>query len=332
MFDRDDAFNGEIIDPDGIDNSNICALKTINDDLYLLKKKSMYVMELASTVDPENKYPNKKHTYRKIASLGEESYAIGRIMYQFEEIIKTGLSNKPLQKKSFDILLKSVEHLIILEEIVFKTKEEVERKEKLAEDIMKKHINSSIIPALPVIYNLENVIDTFFENIKYIMIDVFKLFSTYLNINLGGDYSEAKFDKHFIKIESILGVEHCLTIGLKKILNDVRFYAEIRNAITHPKENLNVNIFNFKIIENNKILCPSITYDLSLRLEDKIIKEPENISYFLFKSWEFALYFFEDIFSYVLSSEMNPMIEIYKTEEDLNNIFKPILSIKLKDL
>jgi len=267
MHNRDDAFSLQIVDPDFPENNTpLVTSLNIGDDLILFKTDGIYRSLIADTIDPESNYPKTSHTYEKIYSIGTESEYVSRVIVQFEKIIKF-VKIKDQTTSDFiqiiweanKLLLNSLNSFL---KVYFSVKELMPK----CDEFIEKFKIKSTIPALPKVPGLDEHVRFFFNNAKLFLIETFKILHIFYDLPFN-DRNAAHFTSHLTWLEKNLNSDHQITKLIQQDMSWIRLISESRNALEHPEEGQKIQIFNMRIMPDNKFSLPAWSYNLSKKLQ-----------------------------------------------------------------
>ena len=314
MNNRNDAFSLEIVDPDFPEN-NTPLVKALNigDDLILFKTDGIYRLLTAETIDPESNHPKTSHTYEKIYPIGTESNYVSRIIIQFEEIIKFVKIKDKTTPEFIQIIWESNKLLLNSLNSIVKVYFSVSELSPKCDDIIQKFKGKPTIPPIPKVPELENHVRIFFNNAKLFLIEIFRLLHTFYGLPFNGR-NAAHFSNHLIWLEKNLGSSHQITELIQQDMEWIRLISESRNALEHPEEGQKIEIFNIRLMPDNKFALPSWSYDLSKKLE-KTQGQTDLINDFDVLLHN-MLHLYEDILL-ISSSEnfISEIVSLYKLKE-----------------
>jgi len=262
MFKRTDAIDIPLSDI--ADKSGIVKTIVVNDELLVLKENSIIKMMLAESIDANDDYPETRHSYTKLFDLGTTSKIISRILVQSSELLKF-VDNKEkilteIWKGNIFLINCSNSHNYLYESINKLIPE--------CENIINENKHARYIPALPTVLELETNVNSYYQNAKLLLMQIFKLFQVFFNMPIK-NRKEANFEMHIEWIKNKFGESSDLYKILDNDISWIRILSECRNAIEHQKEGQSLNIKNFSLQPDNKFSAPLLSYELS-RLSIKL--------------------------------------------------------------
>lgn len=306
MQNRNDSFSLQIVDPDFPENNTpLVTSLNIGEDLILFKTDGIYRLLTADTLDPESNFPKTSHTYEKIYPIGTESEYVSRVIIQFEEIIKfvkiKGKTASEFTKviwESNKLLLNSLDSLVK----VYLSVNELAPK---CDEIINKFKSKPTMPPLPKVPDLENNVRIFLSNAKHFLIETFRVLHIFYGLPFNSR-NAAHFTSHLNWLENNLKSDHQITKLIKQDMGWIRLISESRNAIEHPEEGQKIDIFNIRIMPDNKFSLPTWSYDLSKKLQ-KIENQTDLIHNFEVLLHN-MLHLYEDILLISSSENFNSRI------------------------
>jgi hypothetical protein len=300
---RNDAVSMDIKDPNILnDETTIVMMKEIDDKLFSFKTESVYEVQPAEGIDPENKHPDTSHTYKKVLDIGTKSPYLARVILQFEPIIKSAIVDENIQNRLIKHIWEMNKELVTCCKIFESLKEEVNILAPKCNDIVQQSKERATTPALPQVIDLENRVNTFFTSGKKFLIETFKIFVILFNMTVAKN-KEASFKSHSRWIGNHFGTTHNLAQIIEQDITWIRLLSESRNALEHPSQKNRVEIKNFTLIPGNKFIFPAWSYNLS----DKKLGEVNNLNLVndLDVFLDNMLCFFEEIMLQSIQQKLN---------------------------
>lgn len=266
MPNRDDAFSLQIVDPDFPENStSIVTSLNIGEDLFLFKTDGIYKLLTADTIDPESSFSNTSHTYEKIYPIGTESEYVSRILIQFEEIVKFVNFKDTTVSEYIQTIWESNKLLLNSLNSLVKVYSSVNELSPRCNELINRFQSEPTMPPLPKVQDLEEHVRNFFNNAKLFLIEIFRILHVFYDLPFNGR-NAAHFTSHLTWLEKNLNNGHQITSLIQQDMDWIRLISESRNALEHPEEGQKVNIYNIRIMPDNKFSLPSWSYDLSKKL------------------------------------------------------------------
>jgi hypothetical protein len=332
MFSRESAFSLEVRDPDNLeDNSRIVEMYSIGGELLVFKTTGIYRMLTAETTDPNRNYPDTRHSYEKLYSIGSTSPYVARVILQFKEILAAAISDSQRKQKIINHVWQANKLLLSCESALYQIYQQSMELMLECDKIIELHKANQSIPAIPKINNLDDLISQFFDNGKKFLIASYQLLNEFFAMPFS-DHIQSHFDKHQKWIKNKLGEENSIYKVLKQDESWIRVIAESRNAIQHAKEGQRVEIENVSIKPGNKFSSPGWKYDLAAKKAGKqehFSDIAADFSVFL----ENMLTFFEELLLLCIENEIkdNVILTIYKREpEDIQPDCPVVYGITIK--
>lgn len=294
MFKRNDAFSIEIKNPDNIEEVDpIHTSIVVDNELFVIKEKSIYRVMTADTIDPDHKHPDTKHSYEKIFDIGSSSPYLARVTIQFDEIIKFLSLPKKEHEKLLSYLWQANRYLLNAFVIDTFLVEETTKLMPICDKIIEENKSKSSIPAFPQIPDLEGNVRTYLNNAKLFLIESFRLLNIFYKMPFGGK-KIAHFNSHLEWVEKHLGKDHHIVKMISRDLGWIRLISECRNALEHPEDGQEVKFRNLTLLPSNKFSGPGWSYDLTKKLNLKydFVDLINDLSIFSHN----MLHFFEGLF------------------------------------
>lgn len=310
-----DAIDMTISDPNELNDATpIIKQLTFDERCLIFKKESVFELILSE-------HNGTSHTAQKILDIGTKSPCIARIILQFEPMIKLAIRERNTQKNLIKHIWKLTEELATCYKIVLSLEEEINALTIRCRHIIEQNRRSPTMPSLPIVRDLETKINTFLISGKKFLTETFKIFSILFNMTFT-DRNASHFDNHVDWIINNLGETHNLSIFLQENLNKIRIISEARNAMEHSRENLTINIKNFRLTIGNELSQPTWSYNLTSNLQDAIAIDNnlfDDIDKFLFNL--LAIFEISMLYSikHKLDNDGNRYSIIKYTSEEIND-------------
>ncbi len=263
-FNRNNAFSINIADNSSDMSGSIQYIIPLKDSLFSFTDNFITEVMTAKSIDPENLYPETRHSWQKIYDIGCNNSYVARTIIQTKQILDSTILNQSTDKK---VLL---DHTWDCSELLFKCEEaynkifaEVMELMHECDAIVEKNKKNSAIPTLPQVDDLEVKVGTFLGYAKRFLEKTHEYLCLFYNApNLGSNFHSYRewMSSHKPDKETILKI-------LKEDKDWLKQIADLRNAhdMNHSRSQFNVEIENFKIQPGNKFTCPIWKYDLSDR-------------------------------------------------------------------
>jgi hypothetical protein len=328
MFDRDAAFSMKVCDPDNQDdNSPIVNMLTLGNEFLIFKSLGIYRGLTADTIDPERKYPDTRHSCKKLYSIGANNIFVARMILQFEPIIDLIIANAQFKHQLVQHVWESNKLLLDCEKVHYCIYKEVMELAPKCDQTIEMHKRNQAIPALPQVEGLNINFEHFLSKGKQFLVETYKLFQFFFDMPFN-DKNAAHFDKHQSWLKHKLGDTHQICEALEQDNSWIRLISEARNALQHPKERQKVEIDNFTLKPGNKFTAPAWRYDLTNRNCGKrtdFVDIVQDFNVFMMN----MLAFFEDSLILCLKARIsnNSLWDIYKKQETEIDFKLPILYV-----
>lgn len=316
-FNRNKAFSMEIANPNSEKADPINQAIELCGDLVTFHENSISEIIPASKIDPDNKEPDTRHSYQHRYQIGSNNPYIARTILQAKSILDSVKLRKGLEKTNIiDHIWECTKHLISCEEAYYGIYNETMKKMHECDRIITEAKNSSHIPSLPQVEDLEQRGVVFLGNGKRFLEKVHNLLSVfYHSPNL-----ESNFQAYREWAMKHLSTKKCL-IGLLEENKDwIKMLAWYRNAldINHLEPDFKVKINNFKLHPGNKFSNPSWQYDFSREKDGTAQDNPSDIITDMDTFLKNMLTFFEALYLTCIKDnwDTNFNFEIYRHKEE----------------
>lgn len=331
MFNREDAFSLEIRDQNNTNGVDpIHKLIVVDDELYVIKEKSIFRTLTAEVIDPENQHSDTRHSCEKVFDIGSKSPYVARLIMQFSEIIKFLPFDQNDIRKLLSYIWNANVYLLNSLSKDMAIVREATSLLAVCDKIIEQNKAKSTIPAFPQISDLESNIRAYLNNAKLFLVECFKLLNKFYEMPFNSKNS-AHFDIHLEWAKKNIGKDHRITQMITSDLFWIRLISECRNALEHPEEGQKIKIRNLTLMQGNKVSGPTWSYDLTKKLDIKydFVDLINDLSVFSNN----MLYFFEEfllicIEEKLTSSKMLTLAKLSEKSIDIRCPVKYIVTIK----
>ena len=294
-FDRKSAFSINLSDPNSNDKDAIHSMIAIEDRLYCFSEKSIKEILPAETIDPDNEYPDTRHSFQTIYNIGTKNSFVARTIIQSNEILNSLILRDGLDKQQI------LNHIWVCSKMLFSCEDSFHnifsQTNKLmykCEEIITKHKEKSFIPQLPQIEGLEQHVVSFLGHTKRFLEASHKLFCIF--------YGSPDFEANFKSYRDWMkkNKPECkeLITVLEQDKKWIQMLAWYRNALdaNHSQPKFRVKIENFKLHKGNKFSNPSWRYDFRAKRDGALQKTASDIITDMDIHLNNLLTFFEETF------------------------------------
>jgi len=316
-FDRNSAFSMSLSDPNSKEKDATHSMIVIKDRLYCFSEKSIKEILTAKTLDPENKYPDTKHSFQTIFNIGTTNSFVARTIIQSNEILYSVSLKQGLDKQ------KILNQIWICSKLLFSCEESFQNIFSQTNDlfhkcdeIISKHKEHAFIPQLPQVENLEQSVVAFLGNAKRFLEASHKLFCIF--------YNSPDFEANFQFYRDWLKKNNPDYKELLELLEQDKIWIQLlawyRNAldVNHSQPKFNVKIYNFRFQKGNKFSTPSWQYDFRAKRSGDIQDVASDIITDMNIHLSNLLTFFEEIFILCIKDNWNDILnfEIFKYPDE----------------
>lgn len=321
-FDRAAPFSMKIEDPDNPnEKSKLGSMIGSGGSIYMFNENCTFKATTAESLDPDNHYPDTKHSYEKVYDIGAKSTLISLVTLQAKDLLQ-GVSFT--QEKKDEI----ISHIWIANEKLISCynsckylDDEFNRLSSKCDKVIEDNKHKGYIPPLPKIKQFENNVNTFFNSGKLFIIELFELLNIILDKPLNRREA-AHLKKHLQWVESKFGKDNELYKLIKEDKEWIQFLFEIRNAIEHSEPGQKVSFKNISLHPGNKFAQPLYSYNLLKKQAffDDMELVKDNVD--LIKDMSVSIHnmqnFANDFIAFVINNKMreNGMLEVYRIPED----------------
>lgn len=293
-FDRNSSFSINLADPNSNKPDAIYSTIILNDGLFCFCEKSIKEILTAETIDPENKFPDTRHSYKICYNIGTDNSFVARTIIQSYEILNSLVLREGLNRQLI------LNHIWICSELLFKCEESHHKIFKQTTELMQecdtlinKHKENTFIPQLPQVEDLEQHVVSFLGYAKRFLEATHRLLCIF--------YGSPDFTSNFKSYRDWMAKNNHNDELIRILEQDkdwIKLIAWSRNALdaNHSKPEFKVTIENFKLHKGNKFSSPSWHYDFRDKDKKYLQKEASDIIVDMDIYLTNMLTFFEEIF------------------------------------
>ena len=261
-FNRSNAFSMNLSDNSENSNDEVQYLIQLQGLLYAFANDYITKILPAESIDPQNLYPETRHSNQKIYSIGCSNSWVARSIIQTKQILDSIILNPETSKqKVLDHAWCCTEMLLNCEAVHYQIYKETLELMPKCDSIIEKGKKRTIIPTLPQIEGLENHVAVFLGNAKRFLEKTHE----FLCLFYGAPDSGSNFQTYREWLAKNKANKQDLIKLLEDDKNWIKQISLMRNAheINHAKPDFNVEITNFKINPGNKCSTPGWRFDFS---------------------------------------------------------------------
>lgn len=333
-FDRNSAFSINVSDPNSNDKDSIHSMITIEDRLFCFAEKSIKEILTAETIDPDNEYPETRHSFQTIYNIGTANSFVARTIIQSNEILNSLILKDGLDKQEILNHIWACSNFIIscedsFNKIFIQTNELMYK----CDEIITKHKGGTFIPQLPQVDDLNQHVVSFLGNAKRFLEASHSLFCIFY----GSPYYDANFKCYRDWINKNKPECKELIRVLEQDKEWIQLLAWYRNAldVNHSQPRFMVTINNFKLHKGNKFSNPSWRYDFRAKNGGNLQEIASDIITDMNIDLTNLLSFFEEIFLICVKDNWDTrfQFELFRRPEEKIDKKCPLLyfvSLKLE--
>lgn len=322
----------EIHDPDNPDQEHsITHMLTIDGQLLIFSTNGIFRALTAETIDPEENYPDTRHSYEKLYSLGTSNALVARTVVQFKEILGLSIQGSKRKEELVSRVWQCTKLLLECEKSLYHIYRHTMELMPKCDQIIEVHKTKANIPPLPKVPDINTHVSDFLMNGKLLLIESFRYLNDFFNMPFD-DRNAAHFNKHQEWLGKHLGVAHPLHQLISDDMKWIRLISECSNAIRHPENGQKLEVENISLKPGNKFSNPAWRYDLSKKNLGKQDEFTDLIQDFSVYQHNLAT-FFEEILLLCIQEEIksHPILALYKKIPDHVHPDCPVLyEINLK--
>jgi hypothetical protein len=262
-FDRNSAFTLKVQDPDNSeDKTAIIEMVTVDKELLIFKTSAIYRGLTADTIDPQNQYPDTRHSHEKIYSVGASNSYVARMILQFKKILELVFQDEVLKERLLKHVWKANKLLLECENSQYAIYKSTRQLLSKCDEIMESNKTKQTIPALPKVEDLKNHVEHFLNYGKLFLVSTFEILHIIYQMPFT-DQTGTHFNKHCKWARKKFGENDPIYALLDQDKGWIRILSEMRNAIQHPDAGYIVEIENIAIKPGNRFSSPAWRYDLT---------------------------------------------------------------------
>ncbi len=324
-FKRADAFSINLTNPNSDTADAVYCMENLKGDLICVLENSIAKVLSANTIDPANEHPDTRHSHQYIFQIGSGNRFIARTILQAKDILGSVVLNKEFDRQAIlDHVWDCTQHLINCESSYYKIYSDTMKLMKKCDEIITRKKNTSHIPSLPQIENLDQHVGAFLGNGKRFLEKSHELLCIF--------YGCTCFSSDFPAYRSWMTKNKKdrteIITFLKQEKDWIELLAWYRNAldINHSRAGFEVIVENFKLRAGNKFTGPCWKYDFSHR-NDKVQDEPHDLIHGMDVFINNMLTFFEELFLLCVKDnwDVRYNYEIHKHNKESVNVKCPVL-------
>ncbi|HIE9049303.1 hypothetical protein J1781_09145 [Rahnella sp. C60] len=244
---RDGAKVIEILDVD--DQTPLRFMFGTPEGLYVVKDKSIFLMQKADHIDPERTNINVSDVYQKVFSYGFDNPIVGKILVSGERLFSSGFMRDVIsQETAMGLILKGTGILCEIHDLTEKVFEQISE----VADAGGPSGNKG--QKLPHTSNLHTNIDIYIrlaDNLRQVLTDfLVSIYKPTEGKRLLENLRTTIHQKH--------GDIHGFCVFFDKLISVMCFIRELRNAWEHPKAGQKVAWKDFTMKPDGRIYSPTI--------------------------------------------------------------------------
>jgi len=330
-FDRNSAFSMNLSDPNSSEKDATYCMIALDDRLICFSEKSIKEILTAETIDPDNEFPETRHSYQSLYNIGTNNSFVARTIIQAHDILDSVFLREGLEtQKILDHVWTCSKLLLNCEESCHKIFNQTTELIHQCDSIISRHKESTFIPQLPQVEDLEQHVVSFLGYAKRFLEDSHKLFCIF--------FDSPNFESNFKSYRDWIRKNQPDSENLIKFLEQdkdwIQLIAWSRNALdaNHSKPQFKVTIENFKIHKGNKFSSPTWRYDFREKNGD-LQNAPSDIVTDMNIHMTNMLTFFEEMFLLCIKDNWNNNFnfQLYKhPDEKINKKCPTLYFVSLK--
>ncbi|MEE3649884.1 MULTISPECIES: hypothetical protein [unclassified Brenneria] len=244
---RDGAKVLEVVDVD--DQTPLRFMFGTPDGLYVVKDKSIFLMQQADHIDPERTNIKVRDVYQKVFPYGFENPIVGKILVSGEKLFCSGFMRDAIeQETAMGLILKGTGILCEMQDLTDKVFEQI------SGVAVAEILSGNKGQKLPHTPSLRTNIDIYIrlaDNLRQMLTDfLVAIYKPTEGKRLLENLRTAIHQKH--------GDSHGFYVFFDELTPAMLFTRELRNAWEHPKTDRNVVWKDFAMKSDGKVYSPTI--------------------------------------------------------------------------
>lgn len=216
-------------------------------DLYLIKERSIYRMLLADRIDPQRTNSSIPNSNQKIASSGFLSEIVGRSFLTANALFNVSQFDAKFDRKEImDQALNVMAELLAAEKI----KSELLVAEEIAANALQQPTSQGF--TIPSVENLLPQVKAFIQRIEHASQALYRFSQIFYN------HSQKMFDGFADKVLEIYGNNHEFTEFSRELARFMNFVRNARHCVEHPKVGQKIIVQDFALGADNLLSAPRI--------------------------------------------------------------------------
>ncbi|CDM57610.1 MULTISPECIES: hypothetical protein [Rhizobium] len=233
-------------------DGRITSATTINDRLYIIKERAVYVIAMADEIDPDRTNIGIPNTQQLVLSIGSDSEIIQRILLTAAELFK---KDRLLPEIDWNAAL--VTALDIVKDLV--------AAQEIAEsyNVAKLNAESKMQSAkgmsfrLPAIPDIQARTKDYIQKMDHAFQNVYRLCSIFYDekdMRAAG----AWLDGFVVNLQTRLAIDDPFIPFATALANFGKLVRNIRHCIEHPKSSQRLDLRDYHLTPNRELVAPSI--------------------------------------------------------------------------
>lgn len=235
---------------DGDDDSPIREFLTTSDNLYLIKEKGVYKVQLADDIDPKRTNPNIPNLSQRVLSAGYNDEVVARVLLTAKQLFDENCSPvKPFVSEMLQASLDLTKHILELRDMISSLTDEITRKEK---ELLERSSDASSF-SLPSITDLNTKLHNIFIKADKAKDGILALYKLHF---LPDSTQKPKMAEYDAAIEELQDIAPDLIANWNEIKKFFHLIRNIRNSSEHPKAGQRVLLSDFTMNADRSIDSP----------------------------------------------------------------------------
>lgn len=219
--------------------------------MEVFKIDKTFRVHTPEALDPERKDPNMSFVVTPIENVGSGNPIVARVFIQASEALKSAILRKEINKEQVVILSHACKELLLsCEKARLEFNQKFEAIKKQIDEGIKKERN--VIPAFPLIDNLDSITTIFLTNAKRFIETETKIVNEFFQTSFNGP----RFDIIASWAKNKFGQNKFIEF-LEETNDNLKLIIDLRNFQEHPKKDKKTHINNFRLLPHNQIGIPT---------------------------------------------------------------------------